>query len=355
MLQESRELKGDRNEGAQCSCGQSRHAEQEDEGRNSIFAGGHPEKSRDDAEPETQEETKADMERIDGDSPTGPDLEQDESESGGHENPREKDLESRRGDPLRDHGTHKHARQARRHKEKGQDQEIEIEVPCLAEDDVESRHAEANQKIRGDHPAHATEEGQEYRCSVLTSTDACEAGEHADRQGEETADRKSEPFLRQDPRRKVHQSSEGRVPHLLSADTTRPRREPIQYAWQAADPSGSRRLSSAGTSLSRRPFKANGPNATSVHRNRASITPRPLLRTELDTHIRSRGFDPLECNPIGISIGKQGPRNGSDSTRFVPRFVAHDRVRRDQIQRIDHPAASEGFVERTHEIGGFLR
>src|SRR5467141_1513650 len=161
MLQESCELKGDRNEGAQCSCGQSRHAEQEDEGRNSIFAGGHPEKPRDDAEPETQEETKADMERIDGDSPTGPDLEQDESESGGHENPREKDLESRRGDPLRDHGTHKHARQARRHKEKGQDQEIEVEVPCLAEDDVESRHAEANQKIRGDHPAHATEEGQE--------------------------------------------------------------------------------------------------------------------------------------------------------------------------------------------------
>src|SRR5207247_215106 len=109
------------------------------------------------------------------------------------------------------------------------------------------------------------------------------------------------------------------------------------------------------TAPSRCPFKADGPNATPVHRNRASVAPCPFLRSELDMDIRTRGFDLLQRNRVRLAVREQGPRNRSDPTGFVSRFVAQDRVRRDQIQRIHHPAARERFVERSHEGRGFLR
>src|SRR5438093_230248 len=97
----------------------------------------------------------------------------------------------------------KHAGQTRGNEEKGEPQEIEVERPHLTKDDIENRHAETNEEIRGDRPAHTTEEGQEDGSSVLAPADAREAGKNANRQRQETTDRKSESSLRQGARRSV--------------------------------------------------------------------------------------------------------------------------------------------------------
>src|SRR5205809_141078 len=104
---------------------------------------------------------------------------------------------------FRDQGADKSAGQTRGNEEKGEPQEIEVERPHLTKDDIENRHAQTNEEIRGDRPAHTTEEGQEDRSSVLASADAREAGKNSNRQRQETTDRKSEPSLRQGARRSV--------------------------------------------------------------------------------------------------------------------------------------------------------
>jgi len=143
------------------------------------------------------------LEQTEGQGPTGLDLEQDQSEAGGNENPREEAFEGRGRDPFWDQGADKHAGQTRGNEEKGEPQEIEVERPHLTKDDIENRHAETNEEIRGDRPAHTTEEGQEDGSSVLAPADAREAGKNANRQRQETTDRKSESSLRQGARRSV--------------------------------------------------------------------------------------------------------------------------------------------------------
>src|SRR5437660_4948570 len=203
VLPESHELKRNRGQRTERSCEDRRHAEEEDENRNAVLAPRHSEEAGNDAEPEAEQKAEADLERTEGQRPTGPDLEQDQSEAGGNEDAREETFEGRSRDPPRDQGADERARQTRGHEEKGEPQEIEVERPRLTKDDIENRHAEANKEIRGDRPAHTTEECQEDGSSVLAPADAREAGKDANRQREETTDRKAEPSFCQDARRSV--------------------------------------------------------------------------------------------------------------------------------------------------------
>src|SRR3989440_8244397 len=203
VLPESHELERNRGQRAERSCEDRWHAEQEDEGRNSVLAPRHPKEARDDAQPEAEQKAEADLERTEGQRPSGPDLEQDQSEAGGNKDAREEAFEGRGRDPPRDQCADERAGQTRGHEEEGEPQEIEVERPCLTKDDVENRHAEADEEIRRDRPAHTTEEGQEDRRSVLASADPRETRKDADGQREEAAERKSQPSFRQRARRTV--------------------------------------------------------------------------------------------------------------------------------------------------------
>src|SRR6266550_3038655 len=266
VLPESHELKRNRGQRTERSSEDRRNAEEEDEDRNAVLAPRHSEEAGDDAEPEAEQKAEADLERTEGQRPTGPDLEQDQSEAGGNEDAREETFEGRSRDPPRDQCADERARQTRGNEEKSEPQEIEVERPCLAKDDIKDRHAETNQEIRGDCPADATEEDQEDRSSVLASTDSREAGKDANRQREEATDHKSEPSFRQGARRSVQ--------GVLPKDTCS-----IYFSGAPLDSSHqtSRRartnIESCGTATpiarrtapSRCPFKADGPNATPVH------------------------------------------------------------------------------------------
>src|SRR5205809_2953819 len=100
VLPESHELERNRGQGAERPCEARRPAEQEDEGWNSVLAPGHTEKAREDAQPKAQQKAEADLEQTEGQGPTGLDLEQDQSEAGGNEDPREEALEGRGRDPF---------------------------------------------------------------------------------------------------------------------------------------------------------------------------------------------------------------------------------------------------------------
>src|SRR2546423_2153476 len=203
VLPEAHELERKRGQGAERSCEDRRHAEQEDEGRNAVLAPRHPEEPGDDAQPEAEQKAEADLERTEGQRPSGPDLEQDQSEAGGNEDAREEALEGRGRDPPRDQCADERARQTRGNEEEGEPQEIDVERPGLTKDDIKNRHAEANKEIRGDRPPYTTEEGQEDGSSVLATADSRQAGKDANRQREETTDRKAEPSFCQGARRSV--------------------------------------------------------------------------------------------------------------------------------------------------------
>src|SRR5437016_5046642 len=202
VLPESHELKRNRGQGAERSSEDRRHAEQEDEDRNAVLATRHPEEAGDDAQPEAEQKAEADLERTEGQRPSGPDLEQDQSEAGGNEDAREEALEGRGRDPPCDQGADERARQTRGNEKEGEPQEIDVERPGLTKDDIKNRHADTNEEIRCNRPAHTTEECQEDGSSVLAPADAREAGKDANRQREETTDRKSEPSFGQSAARR---------------------------------------------------------------------------------------------------------------------------------------------------------
>src|SRR2546430_9290534 len=138
VLPESHELKRNRARRAERPGEARRHAEQEDEGRNPILAPRHPEEARDDAQSEAEQKSEADLERTEGPRPTGPDLEQDQSEAGGNEDDREEAFEGIGRDPPRDQGAQKRAGQTRGNEEDGEPQAIEVERPCLTKATVDN-------------------------------------------------------------------------------------------------------------------------------------------------------------------------------------------------------------------------
>ena len=71
--------------------------------------------------------------------------------------------------------------------------------------------------------------------------------------------------------------------------------------------------------------------------------------------VRTFRLDLFHGDPVRLPVGEQGPRHRDDATGFFTRLVSEDRIRRDQVQGIHHPAAGQGIVEFADERCGLLR
>src|SRR5437660_12421043 len=103
VLPESHELKRNRGQRTERSCEDRRHAEEEDENRNAVLAPRHSEEAGNDAEPEAEQKAEADLERTEGQRPTGPHPEQEQSAAGRKEDAREERVQGRGRAPARGH------------------------------------------------------------------------------------------------------------------------------------------------------------------------------------------------------------------------------------------------------------
>src|SRR5713226_4335306 len=197
MLQESRQLHGDRREGTQSPGEDRRDAKEQDEGRDAVLAPGDPEKPGNEAETETDGKRNAYGHGIEGKGPADSDLKENEPKTGGDENAGEEGFQSRGGDSLRENRPEVGPGYARGHHEEANGHVFRGQQPNLAEQHIETRDGQPDQEVRGDRPSDAAEEGEEDGSSVFASPDSSEAREDSDGSAKQDADHEPQAPLRQ--------------------------------------------------------------------------------------------------------------------------------------------------------------